>query len=139
MIPLVGVLVANPVVRKVAPYALAGVALLFTLRLWTNGIKERAAAEARVRQVEQQLDVERKGWAEKEKALAVQQEALDKEWGTLNDQRALLGQSRLSIKGELAQGIGGLKAELDRRQGEIARVPGSELDGRIRQQLGALR
>ena len=138
MIPI-GVLLFNPLVRRFGPYVLLGVIALWGLRVWNNRIAERAAAEARIRQVESQLKSERQGWEEREKTFLSQREALDKGFTELNRERERLGQTRISIRGQLDQSLESLKTELGKRQDEVVRLPGSVLDDEIRKQLAVLR
>ena len=143
MIPIVGMavpwLMKDP---KRVKYALIGVgivAALWSFRVWLVARDERAAAQAKIRMIEQQTEERIKQLEARESEIKAKEEAIDAAIANLDAQRAVLGKSRLSIKTELANGLEGLKEELARTQGEAASIPADALDGKIREGLAALR
>lgn len=132
-------LMRDPRRVKFALLGVCVVAALWSFRVWLVARDERAAAEAKIRQIEQLTETRQKELDAREAEVKAKQEAIDAAWANLDAERAVLSKSRLAIKGELAQGLDSLKTEMARSQGEIAAVPASELDAKIRSALAGLR
>lgn len=139
MIPGLSLLLSSKLGRNIALYGALAAALLWAWRLHTNQIAERAAAEAKLKQVEAQLSIERQQWETRELALKARYEELNKGFSELDDLRVAVGKNRISIQGDLAQGLSAIKGDLDRRYNEIAQVPVSDLDAVIKHRLAELR
>ena len=143
MIPVIGAaipwLMRDP---KRVKYALIGaltIAALWSFRVWLVARDERAAAQAKIKQIEQITKDRQKELDARAAELTAKAEALDAAEASLEAQREALGKSRITIKTELAQGLNGLKSELSRVQGEISAVPSDQVVARFRAELEALR
>jgi len=124
---------------KIAGYGLILAGLFIWFRWQTNKAWEQGFDKGKVKGIEELTEAKQTEWEAQQKALDERSKELEQASADiqLEHQRAIA--SRASIKADLDKGITSLREEWNRSAGEVAKIPASELDAAIRQDLAALR
>lgn len=128
----IGLLFANPLVRRITMYVAIAAAVLIAVRWYSNSIAEEAERKGEARGEYKQLQLGEEQFKQRLEVLSRMRADLDK------DKRSS-DQTRVQIKSDLAKGVSAINAQLAGIQGRVAQLRPDQYDGRIKELLAELR
>ncbi len=129
---------ANPLVRKLAIYGGATLAICYAIRLWGNAQWSKGEASGRKNAVQIIEKEKQKEWQTKERAIAEQAGKLAADRQTLDAQFAELQLARRSLQEGLSRSLKQIDKTREVNNAKVLAVPDDLLDGAIRNVSGDL-
>lgn len=129
----------SPIGRK---FLIGGILLIvigFAFRMATNRAWEQGFDKGKVDGVEALTKAKEKEWKEKDAAIAQEKADLATAAAALEEERALVSQSRATIVGDRKKALETIREAVRGISPEIAKIPASELDESIRKALARVR
>lgn len=132
-------LFSSPLGRKIALYSGLAIGLFFVYRWHVNAIRDDQQRKDQISVREQVIKEKQAEWEVEQDKLNQQKAELIEEQGKTQELLQQAKATRQAIVTDVAKKLGGLEARLNQNQTDVAAVPVTELEARIREALVALK
>jgi hypothetical protein len=138
MIVWLGMLWANPLVRRIAIYVGIGLAILYALRLYGNAQWAKGEQTGRLNATQMIEKAKKAEWEKREAAIAEQIGQLKTEQDQISIERTNLKTARESLTAGLAGTLKKIATEREANNAKNITIPADRLDDAIRDISGQL-